>query len=58
MEEYAEYTYCPEGTTKMKENAQTKVSRAKVFIKYLCLGCPSLALWDWTFLFNIPLLKL
>nr|XP_043874438.1 uncharacterized protein LOC122764192 [Solea senegalensis] len=57
MEEYAQFTYCPEGTKKMRENAQTKVSRAKVFVKYLCLGCPSLTLWDWTFLFNVPLLK-
>ncbi|KAG7522234.1 Proteoglycan 4 [Solea senegalensis] len=57
MEEYAHSTYCPEGTKKMRENAQTKVSRAKVFVKYLCLGWPSLTVWDWTFLFNVPLLK-
>nr|XP_043874539.1 uncharacterized protein LOC122764505 [Solea senegalensis] len=57
MEEYAAYIFCPQGTVKMQQNAVTKSSRAKVLVKFLCLGCPSLQLWDWRFLFNVPLLK-
>lgn len=57
VDEYAVFVFCPEGTSKMMENAVSKVSRAKVFIKYLTLGWPTLDHWTWQFLYNIPLLK-
>ncbi|TKS66055.1 hypothetical protein D9C73_000111 [Collichthys lucidus] len=35
VEEYGQFIFCPEGTTKMQENAVSKISRAKVFLKFL-----------------------
>ncbi|KAE8278717.1 hypothetical protein D5F01_LYC23636 [Larimichthys crocea] len=57
VEEYGQFIFCPEGTTKMQENAVSKISRAKVFLKYLTLGWSQVTYWTWEFLFNIPLLK-
>lgn len=57
MDEYATFIFCPEGTSKMKENAVSKISRAKAFIKYLTLGWPTTQYWTWEFLFNVGLLK-
>ncbi|CAK6965473.1 uncharacterized protein LOC122760004 [Scomber scombrus] len=57
MDEYAAFVFCPEGTAKMQENAVSKISRAKVFLKYLTLGWSTTLYWNWEFLFNIPLLK-
>ncbi|KAE8278039.1 hypothetical protein D5F01_LYC23905 [Larimichthys crocea] len=57
VEEYGQYIFCPEGTAKMQENAVSKISRAKVFIKYLTLSWSQTTYWTWEFLFNIPLLK-
>ncbi|CAL8300666.1 unnamed protein product [Arctogadus glacialis] len=57
LEEYGAYLFCPEGTPKMVQNSVSKASRAKVFLKYLTLGWPSIKYWSWEFLFNIPLIK-
>ncbi|XP_027132018.1 uncharacterized protein LOC113744949 [Larimichthys crocea] len=57
VEEYGQFIFCPEDTTKMQENAVSKISRAKVFLKYLTLGWSQVTYWTWEFLFNIPLLK-
>ncbi|XP_070402703.1 uncharacterized protein [Nothobranchius furzeri] len=57
LEDYFTFIFCPEGTSKMQENAVSKLSRAKVFFKYLLLGSDSPASWNWEFLYNIPLLK-
>ncbi|TKS65994.1 Muscle M-line assembly protein unc-89 [Collichthys lucidus] len=57
VEDYGQFIFCPEGTAKMMENAVSKISRAKVFLKYLTLGWSQLTYWTWEFLFNIPLLK-
>ncbi|KAE8278137.1 hypothetical protein D5F01_LYC23777 [Larimichthys crocea] len=42
----------------MQENAVSKASRAKVFLKFLQLGWPSINYWTWEFLFNVPLMKI
>ncbi|CAL8258435.1 unnamed protein product [Arctogadus glacialis] len=57
LEEYGKYLYCPEGTKKMRENSVSKASRAKVFLKFLTLGWPSIKYWTWQSIFNVPLMK-
>ena len=57
MEEYGRYLFCPEGTKKMRENSVSKASRAKLFLKFLTLGWPSIKYWTWEFIFNVPLIK-
>nr|XP_054594757.1 uncharacterized protein LOC107372737 isoform X2 [Nothobranchius furzeri]XP_054594758.1 uncharacterized protein LOC107372737 isoform X2 [Nothobranchius furzeri]XP_054594759.1 uncharacterized protein LOC107372737 isoform X2 [Nothobranchius furzeri] len=57
LEDYFTFIFCPKGKSKMQENAVSKLSRAKVFVKYLLLGSDSPASWNWQFLYNIPLLK-
>ncbi|XP_027132199.1 uncharacterized protein LOC113745016 [Larimichthys crocea] len=57
VDEYGQYIFCPEGTAKMQENAVSKISRAKVFLKYLMLGWTDTTYWNFEFLFNTPLLK-
>ncbi|KAE8278133.1 hypothetical protein D5F01_LYC23773 [Larimichthys crocea] len=58
MQEYAKFVFCPEGTDKMQENAVSKASRAKIFLKFLQLGWPNITFWTWEFLFNVPLIKI
>ncbi|TKS65748.1 hypothetical protein D9C73_027872 [Collichthys lucidus] len=58
VQDYADFVFCPEGTQKMKENAVSKASRAKIFLKFLQLGWSSINYWTWEFLFNIPLIKI
>ncbi|TKS88162.1 hypothetical protein D9C73_022286 [Collichthys lucidus] len=57
VKDYGQFIFCPEGTSKMQENAVSKISRAKVFLKYLTLSWSQVTYWTWEFLFNIPLLK-
>ncbi|KAE8278135.1 hypothetical protein D5F01_LYC23775 [Larimichthys crocea] len=57
VDEYGQYIFCPEGTAKMQENAVSKISRAKVFLKYLMFGWTDTTYWNFEFLFNTLLLK-
>ncbi len=41
MEDYSTFVFCPEGTEKMQQNALTKASRAKAFVKYMMVGWES-----------------
>lgn len=57
MEEYNEFVLVPGGTQKMQQNAISKASRAKAFVKYMMVGWKDIQYWTWEFLNNLPLLK-
>ncbi|XP_034534147.1 uncharacterized protein LOC117808526 [Notolabrus celidotus] len=57
LEDYASFVFCPEGTDKMHQNAVTKYSRARAFIKYMMVGWESTNYWMWEFLLNTNHLK-
>ncbi len=57
MEDYSTYVFCPEGTEKMQQNAVSKASRAKAFVKYMMLGWESTNYWTWEFMHNLKHLK-
>lgn len=57
MEEYATFVFCPEGSVRMKDNAVSKASRAKAFVKFMMVGWEATNFWTWEFLYNLPHLK-
>lgn len=58
FEDYATFVVCPEGTVKMRENAVTKGSRAKAFVKFMMAGSDTRSAWTWEFLMNTKHLKM
>ncbi|XP_034538833.1 uncharacterized protein LOC117812245 [Notolabrus celidotus] len=57
LEDYSTFIFCPEGTDKMQQNAVSKASRARAFIKYMMVGWEQTNFWTWEFLLNTKHLK-
>ncbi|XP_059184720.1 uncharacterized protein LOC131967988 [Centropristis striata] len=58
MEDYTVFVTVRGGTVKMAENAISKASRAKAFVKFMMVGWTEVRYWTWEFLANLQLIKL
>nr|XP_033502299.1 histone H3.v1-like isoform X2 [Epinephelus lanceolatus] len=56
MDEYR-FVLVPEGTSKIRQNAISKASRAKAFVKYMMIGWKDITCWTWEFIANVQLIK-
>ncbi|XP_059184714.1 uncharacterized protein LOC131967980 [Centropristis striata] len=58
MEDYSAFLTVWGGTVMMAENAISKASRAKAFVKFMMVGWTEVRYWTWEFLENLQLIKL
>ena len=45
LDDYSMFVFCPEGTEKMQQNAVSKASQAKAFVRYMMAGEDSTKYW-------------